>query len=58
MSVTRWGYEVLCKEVEAGRKTGLPVNMHFGQMWALPLETGACSDSVVSDNEDTEAPAP
>ncbi|UYN96507.1 MAG: amidohydrolase/deacetylase family metallohydrolase [Enhydrobacter sp.] len=32
----RWGIEVMEKAAEIGRQAGLPVYIHFGQLWALP----------------------
>jgi dihydroorotase len=36
----RWGIEVIKLAAEIGRKAGLPVYIHFGQLWGLP-ESGA-----------------
>ncbi len=36
----RWGIEVIKLAAEIGKKTGLPVYIHFGQLWGLP-ESGA-----------------
>lgn len=48
--ITRWGYEVLRKAAEIGREAGLPVYMHFGQMWALPPHpSGGVSNGVDPD---------
>jgi dihydroorotase len=32
----RWGIKVLQLSAEIGRKTSLPVYVHFGQLWGLP----------------------
>lgn len=32
----RWGIEVMRKAAEIGRQAGLPVYIHFGQLWPLP----------------------
>jgi len=44
--VIRWGYEELNKAAEISREAGLPVHAHFGQMWALPLETAMLGSAV------------
>jgi len=36
----RWGIEVIEKSAEIGRRSELPVYVHFGQLWGLP-ESGA-----------------
>ncbi len=36
----RWGIKVIEMSAEIGRKTSLPVYVHFGQLWGLP-ESGA-----------------
>jgi dihydroorotase len=36
----RWGIKVLELSAEIGRRTSLPVYVHFGQLWGLP-ESGA-----------------
>jgi dihydroorotase len=36
----RWGVEVMRTSAEIGRQTGLPVYIHFGQLWPTPLEGG------------------
>jgi dihydroorotase len=36
----RWGIKVLQMSAEIGRKTNLPVYVHFGQLWGLP-QSGA-----------------
>jgi dihydroorotase len=32
----RWGIEVMRASAEIGRQTGLPVYVHFGQLWPMP----------------------
>ncbi|NSX04055.1 amidohydrolase/deacetylase family metallohydrolase [Cupriavidus gilardii] len=32
----RWGVEVMRASAEIGRQTGLPVYVHFGQLWPMP----------------------
>lgn len=39
---TRWGISVMEKAAEIGKKTNLPVYIHFGQLWPLPEES--CHD--------------
>ncbi|MEI6721688.1 MAG: amidohydrolase/deacetylase family metallohydrolase [Betaproteobacteria bacterium] len=34
--MTRWGIEDMRMAAEMGRQTGLPLYIHFGQMWGLP----------------------
>ncbi len=34
--MTRWGMEDMEKAAEMRRQTGLPLYIHFGQMWGLP----------------------
>lgn len=34
----RWGVEVMRASAEIGRQTGLPVYIHFGQLWPMPGE--------------------
>jgi hypothetical protein len=34
----RWGIKVLQMSAEIGRKTDLPLYVHFGQLWGLPKE--------------------
>ena len=36
----RWGLEVMRGAAEIGRQTGLPVYLHFGQLWPLPHQGG------------------
>jgi dihydroorotase len=36
----RWGVEVMRASAEIGRQTGLPVYIHFGQLWPLPEHGG------------------
>jgi hypothetical protein len=47
--VTRWGYEELSAVTETSRAAGLPVQAHFGQMWALPLEITTLGNAVDAD---------
>lgn len=37
---SRWGITVMQKASEAGRKSHLPVYIHFGQLWPLPDSGG------------------
>jgi dihydroorotase len=41
----RWGMQVLEMSAEIGRKSDLPVYVHFGQLWALPA-TGAAGEDA------------
>ena len=34
----RWGIEVMKSAAAIGRETGLPVYLHFGQLWPLPMQ--------------------
>ena len=34
--MTRWGIEDMRMAAEMGRQTGLPLYIHFGQLWGLP----------------------
>ena len=57
--VTHWGYEELGKVAEISRDAGLPIHAHFGQarfgqMWALPLETGALDNGIDSGSANAE----
>jgi len=36
----RWGIEVMKSAAEIGRQAGLPVYLHFGQLWPLPTQQG------------------
>jgi len=36
----RWGIEVMKSAAEIGREAGLPVYLHFGQLWPLPTQGG------------------
>jgi len=36
----RWGVEVMRASAEIGRQTGLPVYVHFGQLWPMPGHAG------------------
>ena len=40
----RWGVEVIKSAAEIGRRTGLPVYLHFGQLWPLPHQGGRTVD--------------
>ncbi len=40
----RWGVEVIKAAAEIGRRTGLPVYIHFGQLWPLPHQGGRTVD--------------
>lgn len=37
---SRWGLDVMKKAAEIGRLTGLPLYIHFGQLWPMPEEGG------------------
>ena len=41
----RWGIRVIEMAAEIGEQTGLPVYVHFGQLWGLP-ESGASGEDV------------
>ena len=45
----RWGIEVLQMSAEIGRKTKLPVYVHFGQLWGLPKSgaNGEDADTIL-----------
>ena len=45
----RWGTAVMEMASEIGRRAGLPVYVHFGQLWALPPEgaNGVDADTIV-----------
>lgn len=36
----RWGVDVMKASAEIGRQTGLPVYIHFGQLWPMPTQGG------------------
>lgn len=48
---SRWGAEVIRLSAEIGRQTGLPLYIHFGQLWPLPNAGGTAidPDSVFAD---------
>src|SRR5260221_1683706 len=41
----RWGIKVLEMSAEIGRKTNLPLYVHFGQLWGLPRGGANCEDA-------------
>ncbi|MEP9379450.1 amidohydrolase/deacetylase family metallohydrolase [Aquabacter sp. CN5-332] len=41
----RWGIKVIEMSAEIGKRTGLPVYVHFGQLWGLP-ESGTNGEDV------------
>lgn len=45
----RWGIKVLQMSAEIGRKTGLPLYVHFGQLWGLPKSgaNGEDADTIL-----------
>jgi dihydroorotase len=45
----RWGIKVLQMSAEIGRKTRLPVYVHFGQLWGLPKSgaNGEDADTIL-----------
>ena len=45
----RWGIKVLQMSAEIGRKTNLPVYVHFGQLWGLPKSgaNGEDADTIL-----------
>jgi len=45
----RWGIKVLQMSAEIGRKTNLPVYVHFGQLWGLPRSgaNGEDADTII-----------
>jgi len=40
----RWGVAVMQSAARIGQRTGLPVYIHFGQLWPLPHQQGAAVD--------------
>ena len=40
----RWGADVIKLAAEIGRQTGLPLYIHFGQLWPMPDGSGASID--------------
>jgi dihydroorotase len=47
----RWGIEVMKSAALIGRETGLPVYLHFGQLWPMPTQGGmpVDPDSILTD---------
>jgi dihydroorotase len=45
----RWGIKVLEMSAEIGRKTSLPLYVHFGQLWGLPKSgaNGEDADTII-----------
>jgi dihydroorotase len=45
----RWGIKVLEMSAEIGRKTSLPLYVHFGQLWGLPRSgaNGEDADTII-----------
>jgi dihydroorotase len=45
----RWGIQVLQMSAEIGRRTSLPVYVHFGQLWGLPKSgaNGEDADTIL-----------
>ena len=45
----RWGIKVLQMSAEIGRKTNMPVYVHFGQLWGLPKSgaNGEDADTIL-----------
>jgi len=45
----RWGIKVIELSAEIGRRTGLPVYVHFGQLWGLPKSgaNGEDADTII-----------
>jgi dihydroorotase len=45
----RWGIRVIELSAEIGRKAGLPVYVHFGQLWGLPKSgaNGEDADTII-----------
>jgi dihydroorotase len=45
----RWGIRVIEMSAEIGRKAGLPVYVHFGQLWGLPKSgaNGEDADTII-----------
>jgi dihydroorotase len=41
----RWGVAVMKSAAQIGRQTGLPVYIHFGQLWPLPDQGGTAVDA-------------
>lgn len=46
----RWGLEVMEKSAEIGRRAGLPLYIHFGQLWPLPEhgDNGVDPDTILA----------
>ncbi len=46
----RWGIEVMAKSAEIARRAGLPLYIHFGQLWPLPGEgtNGVDPDTILA----------
>jgi dihydroorotase len=47
----RWGIEVMKSAAAIGREAGLPVYLHFGQLWPLPTQGGmpVDPDTILTD---------
>ena len=47
----RWGIEVMRQSAEIAQRAGLPLYIHFGQLWPLPAEgaNGIDADSILAD---------
>ncbi|MDB5956085.1 amidohydrolase/deacetylase family metallohydrolase [Ramlibacter sp.] len=45
----RWGIEVMAKSAEIARRAGMPLYIHFGQLWPLPSEgaNGVDPDTIL-----------
>lgn len=41
----RWGVDVMRASAEIGARTGLPVYIHFGQLWPMPADGGLPVDA-------------
>ena len=47
----RWGIEVMRQAAEIARRAGMPLYIHFGQLWPLPQEgaNGVDADAILAD---------
>lgn len=47
----RWGIEVMRQSAEIARQAGMPLYIHFGQLWPLPAEgaNGVDPDTILAD---------
>ena len=47
----RWGLDVMRQSAEIARRAGVPLYIHFGQLWPLPAEgaNGVDPDTILAD---------